>query len=172
MSELNNSLLEAYDRGYKILKDGTLINPKGDNVNGSVDRKGYRYTSIRINGKVTKLYFHRYQAFIKFGDKMFEDELLVRHLNGDSLDNSFSNIQIGTNSDNMMDKPEYVRKRDAVYASSFIKVHNHEEVYSSYLKTGSYKQVMNKFNISSTGTLHYIINKVRKAQVAVRSHKP
>lgn len=32
--------------------------------------------------------------------------MVVRHLNGNILDNSIANIEIGTNSDNMMDIPE------------------------------------------------------------------
>lgn len=39
---------------------------------------------------------HRLQAYQKFGDKIYEDGIVVRYLNGDRYDNSYDNIGIGT----------------------------------------------------------------------------
>jgi len=58
-----------------------------------------------------------------------------------------------------MDIKSEVRIAKSKHASSFIKVHNHDEIISFYKKEKSYSKTMNKFNISSKGTLHYILNK-------------
>ena len=50
-----------------------------------------------------------------------------------------------------------IRLKNALYASSFIKKHNYKEVKDYYNQTKSYNKVMKKFNISSKGTLYYIL---------------
>ena len=40
--------------------------------------------------------------------------------------------------------------------------YNHEEIYEFYVGCKSYKETVEKFNISGSGTLQYIIDKVRK----------
>lgn len=102
---------------------------------------------------------HRLQAYQKYGDMLYGEGMMVRHLNGDSLDNSWGNIAIGTNSENQMDIPEQIRLFRARYASSFMQKHNHDDIISFYKENKSYKKTMEKFEISSKGTLHYILNK-------------
>jgi hypothetical protein len=158
-SRLNRALIKSKENGYWINEEGDLINPKGYKIEGCISNRGYRYTSIKLESKVTKLYFHRLQGFQKFGDKIFEKGFCVRHLNGNSLDNSVSNIEIGTYYENSMDIPKEVRLSSAIKASSFIKIHNHDKIRSFHKTSGSYKETMKYFNISSKGTLNYILNK-------------
>ena len=82
----------------------------------------------------------------------------ISHLDGNYLNNSESNIDLGTNSDNMMDIPKEVRIRKSSNAS---KKYSDELVQMIRLdkeKGMSYKELMIKYNISSKGTLSYIIN--------------
>ena len=101
---------------------------------------------------------HRLQAYQKYGDKIYEDGVEVRHNNGESLDNSWCNILIGSHSDNMMDIPKQIRIKKALHATSFIRKYDKKEVKDFYTINRSYKKTMDEFNISSKGTLYYILN--------------
>lgn len=133
--EYNKHEVIAKERGYTISEDGIVYNPKNKSV-GTSGKNRYKYFSFRINDKIIKVYFHRFQAYNKFGNKIYDEGMVVRHLNGNILDNSIANIEIGTNSDNII--------------VSLIK--------SDREKGMSYKELMNKYNILSKGTLSYIIN--------------
>ena len=145
-------------RGYLVTEDGILLNPKGFKI-GHIDKQGYIQTSVRINKKVVIFYAHRLQAFQKYGSKLFANDIVTRHINGNSLDNSWNNIVIGSHSENMMDIPEQIRIKKAKYASSFIKKYNDVEVIEFYNTFKSYKKTMDMFGISSKGTLNYILKK-------------
>ena len=148
----------AKERGYYVNEVGLMFNKNGQEI-GKGTRKGYYCTSLRVNGKTIKLPVHRLQAYQKYGDRLFDNGICVRHKNGNSLDNSIDNILIGTHSDNMMDQPKHIRVASAINASSHIKKYDVDEVKRYYEQTSSYKKTMDKFNISSKGTLHNIINR-------------
>ena len=59
---------------------------------------------------------HKFAAYCYFGDSAFT--LHVRHLNGNTLDNSLKNIALGSPSENEMDKPKSVRSNSAKIARS------------------------------------------------------
>jgi len=147
----------AYKRGYRVTEDGILINPDGKNI-GHINN-GYLITSIRINKVSKNLKAHRLQAFQKYGNDLYMKGIMTRHKNGDSLDNSWDNILIGNNSDNQMDIPKQVRIKRSLHATSFIRKYNKDEIKKFHSIDRSYKKTMNKFNISSKGTLYYVLNK-------------
>ena len=101
---------------------------------------------------------HRMQAYQKFGDKIYNENLVVRHVNGNYLDNSLDNIELGTDSENMMDVPEEIRIKKA---SNAAKIYSDELVTTikRFKETHTYNETMQEYNISSKGTLYYIINK-------------
>lgn len=109
-SKLNTKF--AKDKGYKVLEDGTVISSQGKVLRLYCNKQyPYIYFGFRsLDGHTTKVYVHRLQAYQKFGDKLFEPGILVRHLNGNSFDNSFNNIDLGTASDNWLDIPEDKRR--------------------------------------------------------------
>ena len=95
---------------------------------------------------------------------IFEKGIVARHLDGNSLNNSWNNIRIGTPSDNQMDRDESCRKNSATIASRKMQnnIRSYEERCLIYedLKNGiSYSEIMNKHNISSKGTLSFMKNK-------------
>lgn len=125
--------------------------------------KGYLYFTIRIDDRPRKVNVHRMQAYQKFKDKIYEDNIVVRHLNGNSLDNTFNNIGIGSQSENMFDRPREERIKHGRLAASFnIKYPKEliDEMKVFYNNCKSYKKTMEKYNISSKGTLWHIL-KVR-----------
>ena len=147
-----------YNKKYRVTNDGILLSPNG--VLKTRLNKGYCVARIRIEGELWDLFAHRLQAYQKYGDDVYNQGIVVRHLNGVSTDNSWDNIAIGTASENMMDIPQHIRISRALHATSFVKKHDHEDIKKYYLENGkSYKKTMNNFNISSKGTLHFILNK-------------
>lgn len=146
-------------RGYTMDKHGNLFNPKGIEIKGYINTKSnysIKVTAIRVDGKGVNIPFHRFQAYLKFGNEIFKDGIEVRHLNGDSLDNSFENIDIGTHSDNMQDIPKEKRMLKSALANL---KHNHKAIIDDRKKGMKYSEIMLKYGISSKGTVSHIINK-------------
>lgn len=90
-----------------------LINPSGREVNGYPNKDGYIRATIRYKGKAITYLVHRLAAYQKYGRRLFEPGIQVRHLDGDSSNYSLSNIAIGTASENQLDKTPLARHRSA-----------------------------------------------------------
>jgi hypothetical protein len=155
-----NKLQIAYEKGYRVTKDGNLLNPKGRKI-GHLNGIIYERTTIRINGKNNDIYTHRLQAYQKYGDKLYEDGIVVRHLNGNALDNSRDNIAIGTQKDNLMDIPLKQRQLNAVQ-SAYKNIKHPKELVDKlkeeYKVLKNYAKLSRKFNLSKD-TTYYLINK-------------
>lgn len=157
MTKSQQGIIVAHTKGYTIDKDGNVFyNNKKRKLNNN---NNYLRFSIRHNKIHYEIKVHRFQAYQKFGNKIFESGIEVRHLNGNSLDNSYENIDIGTHQDNMLDTPQEIRIKNAKYASSFMQKYNHKEIYDYYMTCQSYKKTMNHFKIPSKNTIHFIIKK-------------
>jgi hypothetical protein len=149
----------AHHIGYRVNELGEIINPQGEKINGFF-WENRNFFNIRNAGEFLKISVSKLQAFQKYGEASFEKGIVVRHLNQNSMDNSFDNIAIGTRSDSMFDQTPEQRLARSKHASSFITKFNHDEVYAFYLECKSYKKTMEKFNIESKGSLNYIIKKM------------
>lgn len=153
-----DKIIRAYTRGYRVDENGDVVSPKGEPIKGYT-LGGYLVFTIHYGAKALKCKVHRLQAFQKYGEKLFEEGIMVRHLNGINSDNSWSNIAIGNNQDNQLDIPEAIRVSRALYATSFVRKHDRESIVNFHTNNGhSYKKTMEEFNISSKGTLHFILN--------------
>jgi predicted nucleic acid-binding Zn ribbon protein len=148
----------AKNRGYRVDKDGNFYT-NNNNLITFISRDGYVRTSLKVNGKNKMLFAHRLQAYQKYGEAIYSKGILVRHLDGDKTNNKVDNIAIGSARDNMMDVPKQVRVERASKAARQTIKHNRDEIIAYYNECGrSRKKVMEKFGITSTGTLHYILN--------------
>nr|WP_304651456.1 HNH endonuclease signature motif containing protein [Bacteroides acidifaciens] len=160
---MNYSRIEelAHRKGYRVDADGCLKSPSRGTVKCTISPTGYRNFTIRIKGRNRQLRIHRLVAYQKYGEGIYEDGVVVRHLDGNRQNNSFDNIAIGTQSDNCMDVPREVRLRTAIYATSFMTKYDKEVVerIKEVKKTHGYKETMLEFGISSKGTLWNILNK-------------
>ena len=156
-----NKIKIASEKGYFVTKEGDVYFNSRKRVLNACNYGGVKYYSfnIKINGKSTRIKVHRLQAYQKYGDEIFNDEIVVRHLDGNSLNNSYDNIAIGTNHDNRMDIPEEIRRKIAINASNYTKIYNHEEIYEYYCKSKSFTKTMKEFNIKSKNSLYLIIKK-------------
>ena len=161
MSQAKSALIRAYEKGYRV-KDNIVHGlTKGGPLILRCSQSDYLYFNIKIGKKTHKVFVHRLVAYEKYQEKLFEPGIVVRHLNGNRKDNSFTNISIGTQSENMLDRDPKQRLSHAIKASSHMRKHTKEKVAqikADHSNGLGYKALMEKFNISSKGTLHFILN--------------
>jgi hypothetical protein len=163
MSKRNDLIKLVYNKGYRVV-NGNLFNPKKKQLKillcKSKNYSCYKRT-FDINNIKASIPIHRLVAYQKYGDKLFEDGILVRHKDGNSLNNLEHNILIGTHSDNMMDIPKEIRLQKAIYASSKLRRFSDKEVkdiLKDREKGYTYKQLGNKYNVAKS-TLSFFFNK-------------
>ena len=163
LSEQNKYTKKVYEKGYRVI-NGKLYNPSGMELKVYIHPKeSYHSFGIRRenNGKKITLWIHKLIAYQKYGDKLFEPGIQVRHKDGNRGNNLDDNILIGTQSDNMMDCPEENRMRRAKNTSSHIRKFTNvevEKIREERRKGKTYKQLMEMFDISSKGTMNHILN--------------
>lgn len=117
MSITNEFIRYAKINGYTVDSTGKIFNHRGKLVKGSIKkkkdkRKGkgsgeylthvFTVTDPKDGYKSRPIPTHRFVAYLKYGEEAFLADC-VRHLNDDSLDNSWDNIAIGSHMDNHLD---------------------------------------------------------------------
>ncbi len=160
-------MVYASKKGYTVDGNGEVYF-KGRKRSLIIDSKGYLNFGVSMfnenKGKriISRVWVHKLQAYQKYGDDMFKEGIQVRHFNSNNKDNSDGNILIGTPSQNAMDKPEQVRKSMAINASYKNRILTNEQVKELIIDRNegmSYGKLMKKYNISSKGTISFIIQK-------------
>ena len=158
----NEIIKAAYELGYRVDDSGRLISNRGNIRKTRITTNGYLETNIRLNGKLYHLPVHRLCAYQKFGNILFSVDC-VRHLDGTPTNNKPENIEIGSLSDNAQDIPRHRRIARAKHAASCQTNYNNDDVVREikifHNRVKSYKKTMEVFDISSKGTLYYILNK-------------
>lgn len=146
--------------GFTIDKNGNVYNKDGVALKGKL-KGGYKAIAIRIDGKRKDVKIHRFQAYMKYGDVLFEDGVVVRHLNNNKLDNSWGNIEIGSPYDNSMDNPPEERMRYAINASKASNKYGKdfvEKIRKEHSNGITYKEIMDKYNLPKSSVSHIINN--------------
>lgn len=154
-----NKLEIALKKGYRVSKGGELINPNGVIISGSLSSNGYLKFKFSYNGIKQEMPVHRLQAFQKFGAELFNQGVVVRHLNSNKTDNSEDNIAIGSYSDNAMDRPLEQRRKISSIATRKITKYNHDSIFLIYSTVG-YKKTRDQTGISKCALTH-IVNKYK-----------
>ena len=103
--------------------------------------------------------FHRLQAYQKYGNDIYKEGIVVRHLNGDRYDNSYNNIAIGTIKDNKHDIPIELVSINCGYVRRKYDKDTVENIRRDKEQGLTYSQLMTKYNISSKGTINYILHR-------------
>ena len=156
-TDFSRNEIEAFDKGYRINKDGVvkyLNKIVGGSMRNGCKQFGYRDSE----NKIKRCKFHRLQAYQKFGNKIYEEGMVVRHLDGNPLNNNWDNIEIGTDYDNHMDIPSEVRMNVAIKATKGTIRWDYKAIRAMYDSGMYYSQIMKETGITSKGTLSYIIN--------------
>lgn len=155
----------AYEKGYRVMDVG-VVSPKGKRRKLRLSRgtKGrVRYLEFNVKdarGKSVPIPVHRLVAFEKFGEASFGKGTLVRHLDQNPLNNSLDNIALGSNSDNMMDRPYCDRVAHAKVAASALRKLTPDALAKLRRDReggATYRQLKDKYNISIS-SISRIIN--------------
>jgi hypothetical protein len=159
MSRLNENLKDAFLKGYRVSKDGVVISPRGKMLYCTTSSWGYKRFTIRnATGNRVTVMVHKLMAYQKFGEDIFREGIVVRHLDGVPGNNKPNNILIGSFSDNMLDRSEDARKETAKYAAGFLIKYDACKIKSDREMGMTYLEIMRKYNIPSKGTVSYIVN--------------
>lgn len=157
----------TFNKGYRVLMDGTVIGVLGKPLSLFNMPSGYKAFTIRdTNGKTINIAVHRFIAYTKYGDKIYEPDTVVRHFDGNHLNIDFDNILIGTQSDNMFDKPKedrsnQVKNRD----NTKYTIEEIQKFKSCYDYGYTLQQIIDMFNISSKGKLRGLFKKLTNTEV-------
>lgn len=152
----------AYKRGYRVNADGSVAGIRKSKIKLRTDTDGYLRFSVR-HPEIGQfpIRVHALQAYQKFGEKVFCDDIQVRHLNGNRKDNSLDNIEIGTASDNAMDISKSIRRSRAKKAGrskSSMTTSDVEKIRELRETLGyTYQQIMKIYPMAKS-TLSYICN--------------
>lgn len=154
-------MVYAFEKGYSVDENGNVFY-KNKKRSLNLSKRGYYNFTVRLkqpNCKdvLTRVFVHRLQAYQIYKELMFVEGVEVRHLDNNKQNNSPLNIGIGTHSENMLDIDKDKRLSQAIAATAYVKKHNHEEIIKLYNEGNSYKNIMQKFNIKSKGTISFII---------------
>lgn len=177
LSKRNQAIIQAKEKGY-LYKDGNIIGAKGDALKLNI-RGGYPHFCLNLtdsSGKKNRVNIpvHRYVAYDKFGDKIFDLNLVVRHRDGTRTNYHPDNLDIGTVYDNTMDRKPEDRRAHAIKTSTHVRRFSDaqvEEIRKDHAMGLSYKEIMFKWNISSKGTLSHLINNKYVTKVEEISQK-
>jgi hypothetical protein len=144
----------AHAKGYRVTEDGRLLNPKGKQL---FPAPLGGYPTFKPGKYANQCRVHRLAAFQMFGDAIYQEGMEVRHGDKGTLCFAYSNLKLGTHSENMMDRDPAARRAHAMKATAGMRKHDHAAVIAFYEKVHSYGKVMAEFGISSKATVHFIV---------------
>jgi len=163
-SKTFDAVVLAYKKGYRADNRGMVRGPSDKPRKRYAHGKKFKYWTFGIgqpkSKRVLTVQVSHLVALQKFGVDAFQRSECVRHLNGNSLDDSFDNIAIGSQRDNMLDIPKDKRVAKAIYASAFsCKSRKDWAAIDEDRAAGmSYRAIADKYGISK-GALSYRYSK-------------
>lgn len=164
LSKGNRVILQAYRKGYRVRDDGSVKGIRTDTLVTNVDGRGYAKFTMRTSPTDRyPVYVHRLQAYQKYGEKIFEDGIQVRHLDGNGENNSKDNVAIGTPSQNIRDIPKSVRircGRNAGRSQSPLSEKDVREIRERVKNDNydTYQKLAEEYGLASKGTISDIVN--------------
>jgi hypothetical protein len=163
ISKTKAAVIYSYEKGYRII-NGVIINPDKIPLKGKyVKSKGgyyYHFFSITYLNVDYSIPVHFLVAYEKFKEKLFEEKIQVRHVDGNSINNNSDNILLGTACENCQDKLPATRLKAAKIASSHIHKLNREQSieFLQDRESGmSYSQLGKKWNMGKS-TISCLLN--------------
>ena len=162
LSKNNEFVILAYEKGYRVI-NGEVISPftgrsRKLRVHNNHGYKKYLFTISEKGKSSYPVEIHKLLAYQNYGDRIFDPDLEIRHLDNNSLNNLDDNITIGTKSQNKLDMPSKQRRDLSVNAATSLRKFTDAEMEKIRRYHRNYKDTMEMFDITSKGTLHYILN--------------
>lgn len=171
MSNQDRIVILAYALGYYINKNGHIISKTGRSLRAKYNKKTYLSVNISVpckfgsDKKTRQLRLHRLAAYQKFGFRMFKKGIQVRHLDGNPKNTRLSNITLGNQSQNMMDRPKEDRFKHACHAASFnskLSPKRRKQLIDDLKKGIPYSVLTKKYKLCK-GTISYWNSKIKAA---------
>lgn len=152
-------IIYAKSVGYTIDKFGNINSKTGKPLILSKSGNYLKFT-VNKNGEYGTVKVHSFQAYCKFGNKLFNDGIEVRHLNNNSLDNTFENISIGTKHENHLDKDRETIKKVSIAGAQKLRRFTSDDIRDIRLKKrngDTLKEIADIYN-TSKGHISSIVN--------------
>ncbi len=107
-SRQNKAIRFAKEKGYTYTEDGEIISPSGKILKISLNAgRTYKGFSVWVGFNVC-VYVHRFIAYCTQGEEVFK-HAVVRHIDGNQLNNRPDNLVLGSHKDNSLDIPKEER---------------------------------------------------------------
>ena len=153
----------AYECGYRVTECGKVVNPRGKELKGTLNDRGYPMFHPTHRG--TSIPVHKLAAYQKFGSAMYKPGIQVRHKVNEPGNASPSNLLLGTQSQNEMDKSLETRVRVAKIATqSRLKLTDSEAIQMrvDHDNGDSYRVLMKRYGVTKTAVSYNINRKTYK----------
>jgi len=161
LSKTNQAIILADKKGYKMDKiTGEVYSFRtGYKVKLllALDTKGYLTFGVKLPKikNAIRVPAHKLMAYKKFGSGVFLPGVVVRHLDNNPLNNSYSNIEIGTQKENLADsKLKFHNKPNTKKFTS-------EQEVNLYNELSSTGESMTKFG-NRHGVSRHLIRAIRR----------
>lgn len=118
MPTIRQGIETAFRKGYRVNGRGQVLGVRGRPLKLRLKthkRKhgGYLYFTVRVgrnsHSRTVQVPVHRFVAFQKYGKRVFDSGVEVRHTGRSATDNRPKVIKLGTRHQNERDKPKHVR---------------------------------------------------------------
>lgn len=159
--EATRAMIWSLKNGVTVDRCGIVKKKNGKIIKLRENSYGYKVFTAGPRERRVPVKVHCAVAFLKFGNSLFEEGQVVRHLNGHRTDNRWENIGIGTRSQNALDIPRDKRLEMAIHAASFLWKLSSKDVKNlrSERESGAnYKYLCKKYKVSKS-TVSYVVNK-------------
>jgi hypothetical protein len=156
----NETIVYLISIGYSVSQQGVLLKNGSKTQTTSKNSNGYLNIKTKIRGKNILADIHRIQAYQKYGEKLFEEGVEVRHLDNNKLNNSYDNIAIGTPRENMLDTPLWVRLKRSRLGAAYVRRLTYQDANEIRAKRNAgytYKELCLEYKVCKS-LVSYIIN--------------
>ncbi len=144
--------------GYFASTEGKVFNKKGKEIRPRLRARNkypqhrYLIVDLFVNNKRKTVYVHTLVLITYYGNKP-SPKHQVRHLDGDKMNNSISNLRWGTPQENTIDK---------LYSGTYgtkLSVHQVLEIRERFVKNQEKQKTLAKEYGVSNSTISHIINR-------------
>jgi hypothetical protein len=165
MTNARQAAIRFVENGGKVSSCGNFVFGISGKQLKKMNRSGYYFVNVYLPSTRHRhrVHIHKIVAYMKYGSE-YVDSILVRHLDGNKENNSFSNIAIGSHSDNSMDRDRDSRRKSAQIGGKSASRYSDgfwESIRLEHQAGSSYKSLRKRHGIPIS-TLSYQLTKVGK----------